>query len=105
MSTFMTVLDDMKTWIRLNFGYLEIESVEVNPILFKHINQTIQKEILMRTIGDTEIRLIGGIRVIKSSNPMSGIHFKFKETPKPLEPEWFPMEVLDLDPAKKKTTG
>jgi len=101
----MTVLNDMKTWVHLNFKYLEIESVEVNPILFRHINETIQKEILMRTIGDTEIRLIGGIRVIRSTDPLSGVHFKFKETQKALDPEWFPVEALDLDPAKKKTTA
>ena len=84
----------------MNFGYLEIESVEINPILFKNINQTIQKEIISRTIGDAEIRLIGGIRVIKSTDALSGIHFKFKEAAKfDLGPD------DDIDPAKRKVTA
>jgi len=85
MMMFTDLIKDIKTWIGINFRrpetgqiFLELESVEVNPILFRRINETIQKEILSRTIGDTEIRFIDGVKLVKSTDPLSGIHFKLK---------------------------
>jgi len=96
---FTDLITDMKAWLKRNFSYLELESIEVNPILFRHINETIQKELISRTIGDAEIRFIDGLRLVKSTDAFSGIHFKLKET----IPEWKP--EFDEDPAKRKATA
>jgi len=79
--SFVTIIHGVKAWLKKNALLFELESIEINPVVFKIVNESIQKEILSRTIGDTEIRLIDGIPFRRSEDPLSGIHFKFKDKP------------------------
>jgi len=76
---FTDIATFLRRWVVENrFGF-ELCCVEVNPIIFDSIQVTIKKELLQDSIGDMNIILIDGLSIKKSSDPMSGIHFKFKD--------------------------
>lgn len=96
METFLAIINEIKAWVKLNFAdKFEIESIEINPIIFPSVEQTLKKEFFAKNPLVLEAHLgiyaIEGIKVIRSSNPFSGIHIRLRDISE--KDEYYPSET------------
>lgn len=99
MSSIIAILAGLKAWIEPSFGgRLQVDSIEINPVIFSTVQQAIKKEIFAKSpvVGDLGMGVysIEGVRIVKSKDPLSGIHIRFKEI---AEPEYCPICGLPPD--------
>jgi len=80
MITIVDIIRSIKEWVLLNFDNIEIDCIEVNPIIFGDVSNIIKKEQFADSnFGDMQIIAIDDVRIKRSNDPMAGIHIKFIE--------------------------
>ena len=108
MVEIITILANLRAWVKQNFeGRFHVEAIEINPVIFPSVQQTLKKEFFAKSPGVADLGFgiysIEGVKIIKSTDPLSGIHIRLQEELRP-DPLYGEMGYFEEEKKDEKGT-